>query len=77
MFLLFITARGKLPAYTGVLYGAANGGGGPGGIDTKPSKSAFDKDGDGFDKGDAANIAAKVVPWPFNIPFEFMDTEQA
>lgn len=69
MFVLFVAARQRVTVYTDILWGGGSRGGG-----TMPEKgkgNVADKDGDGFDKGDAVDIAGKVLPYPFNLPFEF------
>lgn len=49
-FLLYVAARGRLPAYASVLWGPAQSSGGGGG-------------GGGVDAEDAAKVALKVLPY--------------
>ncbi len=71
MFVVFVAARGRLNAYTDVLWGGGGKGGG-----TKGKKSVADKEGDGIDKGDAARLISAVLPYPFDIPFDLFESSQ-
>jgi len=55
-FLLYVAARGRLPVYTGVLWGPASGGSGSGGGGSSGG-------GGGFDVGTAVNIGEHLLPF--------------
>jgi hypothetical protein len=85
-FVLFVAARGRLPVYTGVLWGAKSSGTG-GGTGDSASKAGsilndllgeagkmLDSKGDGFDLSDAgrlgSTIAGELLPFPLDLPLE-------
>jgi hypothetical protein len=68
MFLVFVAARGRLPAYTDVLWG----GGGKGGGTIAPDKSKGEGE-DKFDEGEALDLAAEFLPPPFNLLYKVGD----
>lgn len=72
MFIVFVAIGGRVPVYTNILWGGGGKGGGT--TPVKPDKTVLDTGGDGFDEGDAAKLIKAMLPYPFDVPFELMDT---
>lgn len=73
MFIVFVAINDRLATYTDVLWGGGGKGGGT--VDPKAGdKTALDPKGDGFDEGDAAKLISALLPYPFDIPFDMMET---
>jgi hypothetical protein len=70
MFLVFVAARGRLPAYQDVLWGGGGKGGGT--VEPEKPKTPLDSKGDGFDQGDAMKLVGALLPYPFGVPFDLM-----
>lgn len=68
MFLVFVAARGRLPAYQDVLWGGGSKGGGT--MPPEKEKTMLDPKGDGFGNDDAMNLIGALLPYPFGVPFD-------